>query len=60
MAAKYLQHLTKAPEAKPEEDSDGWPAVEILGRAKDEAQNKGFFQQVAKEIQSLVSRLHQA
>lgn len=31
-----------------------WPTVEVLGRAKDEAQNKGFFDQIVKEMKEKV------
>lgn len=54
LAAKYLVPLQKAPEAKPDEGVEAWPEIEILARAKDEAQNKSFFEQVVKEMQSLV------
>lgn len=47
--AKYVNHLVKAPEGQASDGQD-WPKVEILGRAKDAAQNKAFFDQIVQEI----------
>lgn len=53
LAAKYLNGLLKAPEGEAPDGQD-WPKAEILGRAKDEAQNKGFFDQIVQEIKDNV------
>ncbi|KAK9895707.1 SPT16-domain-containing protein [Cystobasidium minutum MCA 4210] len=47
--AKYLNHLLKPPSDAPTDGQD-WPKIEILGRAKDEAENKKFFQQALDEL----------
>lgn len=57
LSAKYLQGLVKPPSTQPDDGNTDWPSVEILGRAKDEAENKKLFEQIAKEIQTNV-RVH--
>ena len=51
--AKYLTSLLTPPSTQPEDGQD-WPKVEVLGRAKDEAQNKQFFEQIVQEIKDNV------
>lgn len=53
VTAKYLQPLMTPPTSK-SESGDDWPTVEVLGRAKDEAQNKSFFERIVEEVKQRV------
>ena len=57
--AKYLNHLLKPP-SEPSSDGQDWPKIEILGREKDEAENKKFFQQALDEIKEKVDECYQS